>query len=148
MTRLARAGFVVSLVLALLIVGKEFPFDPLLHGHSAVAASSRELASLEQADKSLSQQITKLEQPATVGSIAHAEYGLVPPGQSYEVVLPGAGRHSSGQDPLADNPLPRSAIVPSDAAVSSPPGTAGEPSTAPSFWSRLMARLEFWKASS
>lgn len=148
MTRLARAGFLVSLVLAALIVGKEFPFDTLLHGRSAVAASTRQLAALQHTDKVLSTEIAALGQPATIERIAHADYGLVPPGQTFEVVLPGAGHRSSGTDPLADNPLPRSAIVPSDASVATAPGTAGETSTSPSFWTRLINRLEFWKASS
>ena len=147
MIRRARVGLAAAVASAAVIVAVQFPLTQLWHERSAEAAAAHELAGLRRADAALSRQVASLRDPSTIGSIAHQDYGLVMPGESYEVVLPGPADARSG-DPLADTKLPPSALVPSDSAIAQPAtdGT-GQTGANRSFWSRLLQRLEFWKAS-
>lgn len=147
MIRRARLGLLAAVVVAVALVGVQFPLTQLWHEHSAEAAASHELQELRQADSALSKQVAALEQPATVARIAHQDYGLVARGETYVVVLPGPADTYGGAGPLADTKLPASALVPSDATVAAPASDGSGPSTrGESFWSRLLQRLEFWKA--
>lgn len=147
MIRRARLGLAAAVVSAAVIVAVQFPLTELWHERSAEAAAAHELAALRRTDAALSRQVSSLRDPSTIGRIAHQDYGLVPPGETYEVVLPGPADSRSG-DPLADTKLPSSALVPSDSAIAQP-ATDGSGQSGPtrSFWSRLLERLEFWKAS-
>ena len=140
----ARIVFVAALVVSLVIVATEFPLGQLLHERTVIATTGAELQRLQAANRSLAGQISSLHQPATVGRIAHEEYGLVQKGQSSIVVLPSPG-DGGGVDPLATSGIPSSNIVPSDALVASPATTGS--GTEQGFWSRLLNRLEFWKAA-
>ena len=87
-----------------------------------------------------------LHDPASIGRIADEEYGLIAPGQRSIVVLPGANG-SSGRgtpDPLADNPIPSSDLLPSDAILGPSARTAQPIMREPSFWRRVLSSLEFW----
>ena len=57
--------------------------------------------------------------PAVVGEIAHAEYGLIKPGERSVVVLPATSRSRlrPAANPLANNPIPSSDLLPSDAIL-------------------------------
>jgi cell division protein FtsB len=148
MIRKARFALLTSVVAAAVIVGVQFPLSELWHEHSAVAAASRELAGLERADSNLQRQVAALKNPSTIARLAHQDYGLVGPGETYEVVLPSANDARSGADPLADNRLPPSQLVPSDATIAAPDtGPPGSSGSGQSFFSRLVQRLEFWKAA-
>jgi hypothetical protein len=100
---------------------------------------------LQAENRALSSQVRALHDPATIGRIAHEEYGLITPGQRSIVVLPGpAGSSSSTPDPLADNPIPSSDLLPSD-AILGPSARAAQPLVhEPGFWHRVLASLEFW----
>lgn len=143
----ARLLFVCAVVLAAVIVGAEFPLGQLLHERQVVAATSSQLQKLQSQNRWLSGQIAQLHQPATVGRIAHEQYGLVQKGESSVVVLPSAG-DGGGSDPLSTTHIPSSDLVPSDSLPATPQtGTSTGPPQQ-GFFSRLIQRLEFWKASS
>lgn len=149
MIRRARFGLLAAVSLAVVIVAVQFPFAALLHERATVSSSARELASVRALNASLARDVAALHQPSTIARIAQQDYGLVRRGETFEVVLPVAGEARSGTDPLADTPIPRGDLVPSDAAMAAP--AALPPPSARSggsFWSRFLDRLEFWKASS
>jgi hypothetical protein len=61
------------------------------------------------------------------------------------VVLPGAARSSSSTpDPLSDNPIPSSDLLPSDAILGPSARVAQPPVHEPGFWHRVIGTLEFW----
>jgi cell division protein FtsL len=141
----ARLFFFVALLLALLILLANFPLRALVEGRSAVRADTTQLVALQAENRALTSQVRDLHDSATVGRIAHEEYGLVTPGQRSVVVLPGAGGSSaSAPDPLSDNPIPLSDLLPSDAILGPSARLAQPPVHEPGFWHRVIATLEFW----
>jgi len=70
---------------------------------------------------------------------------LITRGQRSVVVLPGpAGSSSSTPDPLANNPIPSSDLLPSD-AILDPSARAAQPfARGPGYWHRVLDSLEFW----
>ncbi len=145
MIRRARLLFLVALSVAVVILVANFPLAALVQGRSAVRADGAQLMALQSENRALSSQVRALHDPATVGRIAHEEYGLIFPGQRSVVVLPGpAGSSSSESDPLADNPIPFSDLLPSD-AILGPPAKVAQPLVRePGFWHRVLGTLEFW----
>jgi cell division protein FtsB len=145
MIRRARLFFLVALLLAAGILVANFPLGTLLQGRSTAQGEASRLAALRLENRTLASEVRALDDPATVGEIAHEEYGLVTPGQRSIVVLPAAaGAGSAARDPLANNPVPSSDLLPSDAILD--PGTpvAPPPSHGPGFWHRVLGDLEFW----
>jgi len=143
----ARLLFVVALLASVVVVGAEFPFGQLLHERQVIAARASELSHLQTENRSLAADVASLHQPATVGRIAHGEYGLVQQGQSSVVVLPSPG-DGGGTDPLSGSRIPSSDEVPSDALVAGPQTAGVGSGKAEGFFSKLLDRLEFWKAVS
>ncbi|MFZ2057176.1 MAG: septum formation initiator family protein [Acidimicrobiales bacterium] len=149
MIRRARLFFLLALLLAMVILVGNFPLGALVRERSTVRTESAQLAALQATNRTLSSQVRALHDPATVAQIAHEQYGLVAPGQRSVVVLPGAaGSSSSTPDPLANNPVPASDLLPSDAILD--PGVQAAPSPAhgPGFWRRVLDTLEFWHSLS
>jgi cell division protein FtsB len=145
MMRRARLFFLVALLLAAGILVANFPLSTLLQGRSTVQGEATRLAALRAENRTLASEVRALDDPATVGEIAHEEYGLITPGQRSIVVLPAAaGAGSAARDPLANNPVPSSDLLPSDAILD--PGTPVAPpaSHGPGFWHRVLGDLEFW----
>jgi cell division protein FtsB len=141
----ARLFFLVALLVALVILLANFPLGALVQGRAAVRADTAQLLALQAENRALSSQVRDLHDPATVGRIAHEEYGLVTPGQRAVVVLPGtAGSSSATPDPLSDNPIPSSDVLPSDAILGPSARLAQPPRHEPGFWHRVIATLEFW----
>lgn len=138
----ARLGLLGAFVGALVLVALEFPLSELLHQHSALALARSQLATIDGRNASLNADISALSSNSTVNALAHEEYGLVRPGQSSFVILP-APNSASAKAGLA-----APAIAPQDLVASAPVvGHAVIPTTATStssFWSRFVARLEFW----
>jgi cell division protein FtsB len=147
MIRRARLFFFAALVVAGVILVANFPIRVLSQDRSTVRAESARLATLQATTRTLSSQVRALHDLATVAQIAHEEYGLVFPGEHSVVVLPspvGTSASSSIPDPLADNPIPASDLLPSD-AILGPGTTAVQVSAhAPGFWHRVVSSLEFW----
>jgi hypothetical protein len=145
MIRRARLFFFAALLIAVVVLVANFPLGALVQGRSAVRADSAQLVALQAENRALSSQVRALHDPATIGRIAHEEYGLVTLGQRSIVVLPGpAGSSSSTPDPLADNPIPSSDLLPSD-AILGPSARAAQPLVhEPGFWHRVLDSLEFW----
>jgi hypothetical protein len=86
-----------------------------------------------------------LKDPSVIGQIAHAEYGLAEPGERSVVVLPGTTPGSaSTRNPLADNPVPPSDLLPSDAVLDPGLQVTGPAVRGPGFWHRVLGSLEFW----
>ncbi len=141
----ARLFFFVAVAIAGVILVANFPAAALLQGRSTVRTDSTKLATLQAENRELAAQVKALHEPAVVGRIAHSEYGLTMPGERSVVVLPGSGKvHSPTANPLADNPVPSSDLLPSDALLdptSSPPVVVVHE---PSFWHRVVDSLEFW----
>ncbi|MGA2803562.1 MAG: septum formation initiator family protein [Acidimicrobiales bacterium] len=145
MIKRARLFFFVALLIALVILLANFPLGALVQGRAAVRADTAQLLALQAENRALSSQLRALHDPATVGRIAHEEYGLVTPGQRSVVVLPGAARSSSSTpDPLSDNPIPSSDLLPSDAILGPSARVAQPPVHEPGFWHRVIGTLEFW----
>lgn len=138
-----RLLFVGAVVVALAIVGGEFPLAQLLHERAAIATTTAQLQRVQAENRVLAGQVAALHQPSTIARIAHQQYGLVQKGQSSVVVLPSPG--SGGKDPLVSSRLPSSDLVPSDGAVANPASSG--PVDQQGFWSKLLNRLEFWKAT-
>jgi cell division protein FtsB len=141
----ARLFCVVAVLIAAGILVTNFPLGTLLHEQATVQGESARLASLRAANEKLSLEVRALDEPATIGQIAHEEYGLVTPGARPIVVLPAsAGSGSSGRDPLANNKVPSSDLLPSDAILD--PGTqiTAPAAHGPGFWRRVLGGLEFW----
>jgi len=143
----ARLLVLVALILGAVIIATEFPLGQLLRGRAAVAQASAQLSRLQAQNRALAADVASLHEDATIARIAHANYGLVAEGERSIVVLPspsaGAGE---GTGPLDSTTVPRSDLVPTDAIVSSTPSRGGEPVKREGYWSRLLQRLEFWKA--
>ena len=89
MIQRARLFFFMALLIAGVIVVTNFPLGSLLHARTTVQTESAQLAALREANRTLSSEVRELRDPATVGQIAHEEYGLIEPGQRSVVVLPG-----------------------------------------------------------
>ena len=144
----ARLVLVVAAVLALAIVVLETPFSTLVHQRSAVAAAAERLHVVQAENARLSHEVAALHRPSTVASIAHAEYGLVKPGQvAYEI--PGLAGARSGDGSLNHARVPAGDLVP---ATVSPLGTPGGTSTAPhrakaGLWTQVVDRLAFWRSA-
>jgi cell division protein FtsB len=143
----ARIVFFVGLIAAIVIVATEFPLGQLMRARSALAQGSSQLNRLDTENRQLAGQIRSLHRDSTVARIAHEDYGLVKKGQRSIVVLPSpSSSPGDGSGPLSTTTVPKSDLVPTDAIVS---GSASgvKPVQQPGFWSRLVQRLEFWKAT-
>jgi cell division protein FtsB len=138
----ARIILAVAFVLGLVIVSSEFPLGQLMSGRAALGQDRLQLRQLDAENRQLSQQLSSLRQPGTIVGIAHAEYGLVTKGEQSIVVLPSP--HDRSADPLRSTTVPSSDLVPTDAIVS--PGGVPAGGRGAGFWSRLLQRLEFWRA--
>ena len=150
MIQRARLFFLVALLLAVVILVGNFPLGALVRERSTVRTESAQLAALQATNRTLSSQVRALHDPATVAQIAHEQYGLVAPGQRSVVVLPGAAGSSSSSipDPLANNPVPASDLLPSDAILDPGVQAARSPAHEPGFWRRVLDTLEFWHSLS
>ena len=96
----------------------QFSLGALVQGRTTLRTDTTQLMALQAENRALSAQVKALHDPASIGRIAHEEYGLIAPGQRSIVVLPGANGSSGGTpDPLADNPIPSSDLLPSDAIL-------------------------------
>ncbi|HEV2362243.1 MAG TPA: septum formation initiator family protein [Acidimicrobiales bacterium] len=143
----ARLLLVLSIVVAVVIVATELPVASLLHEKQATATAAQKLATLQQENKALVADVHALDSQQTIAWLAHAEFGLVRPGQQSYVILPSSGDSSAGNNPLGYNPLPGIGIVPSgsDSVDATPPSSAKPAKHGQSLWSRVVSRLEFWK---
>ncbi len=148
-TLLAAAG------LASAVLAFELPVGELVHQQRELATAGAELSRVRALDALLSADIGSLRRTSTVEAIAHAEYGLVRPGeQAYS--LPGLGRPAKAGEPGGVAPgLETRALSPADLYLASPAsldppphrapaGVDGAPATG-SLWSRVLGRLEFWR---
>jgi Septum formation initiator len=135
----------VSLAVAIVILATQFPLSQLFHGRATLAHASHQLAELQAENRALGGELSSLRSDDTVARIAHEEYGLVLHGERSVVVLPSPGATGVASGPLAETTVPRADLVPSDAIVSST-APAGPRARTPGFWSRVLGRLEFWKA--
>ena len=145
MIRRARLFFFVALLVAVVILVANFPLGALVQGRTTLRTDTTQLMALQAENRALSAQVKALHDPASIGRIAHEEYGLIAPGQRSIVVLPGANGSSGGTpDPLADNPIPSSDLLPSDAILGPSARTAQPIMREPSFWRRVLSSLEFW----
>jgi len=133
-------------VVAVVVLVANLPVGALLHERSTLKTDTAQLAALQAENRQLSSQVKALHDPAVVGEIAHAEYGLAEPGERSVVVLPTTAKSSSsGENPLADNRIPSSDVLPSDAILDPGVSPAAQPSGhGPGFWHRVLSSLEFW----
>jgi cell division protein FtsB len=139
----ARLVFVVAVALAVVVIAGELPLGALAHEKAAIAGSSRRLQTLQSENQALSQQVSALNDPATIEWIAHAQYGLVLRGQHSYVILPSPGDDSGGASPLSATPLTPMQIVPNDGTATAAPA-AKSAGHSPGLWSQIENRLEFW----
>ena len=130
MIRRARLFFLVALLLAAGILVANFPLSTLLQGRSTVQGEASPPGGVAGGEPDACLRGAGARRSATVGEIAHEEYGLITPGQRSIVVLPAAaGAGSAARDPLANNPVPSSDLLPSDAILD--PGTPVAPAAEP-----------------
>jgi len=147
--RRARIALLGALLASAGIVATQFPLNQLLGERTAVRQQSQQLLQLNAENRSLAAQIASLHQPDTIARLAHERYGLVAVGDQSLVVLPSvAGQAASASDPLESTLVPKSDLVPSDSLISASGATgSGSVGTPAGFWSKLVQRLEFWKAA-
>lgn len=139
--RRARAALAGACCLAGALLVVELPLGQLVQQHSQLASVDRQLAAVSRANAHLRGAIAALRQPATVGAIAHQEYGLIQRGQKAYAILPSAG---SGASLVARTTVPRADLVPTSV---SPYPTANGPAPALTggLWRRVVDRLAFWR---
>ena len=139
MIQRARLFFFVALLIAAVVLVANFPLAALMRERSTLRADTAQLATLRATNRTLALQVRALHDPANVGRIAHEEYGLTPPGWRLVVVLPGAGRSgSSTPSPLANNLVPSTDLLPSD-AILDPGAQAAEGCPGFRSWAGLLA---------
>lgn len=144
----ARLLLVLAAALSLAIVVAELPLSTIVHQRSAIAGASERLGAIEAENARLANQVASLARPSTVASIAHAEYGLVKPGQLAYAVLPAKGQ--SVPSALTAGPVPSEDLVPPTASpFGSPPaaGAATRRGPQPGLWSQVLDRLAFWHSA-
>lgn len=163
--RRLRYTLLLTTVVVLVFLGLELPIGQYVANDAAIGQTTTELTRLQAGNTELRVAISRLHQPSEIAEIAHERYGLIFRGQVAYVVLPKttATRSSPATaSGLADNPLPASDIVPSDAPISAaligapvvplpgPPGAARERSRpqGEGFFSSMLHHLEFWRAAS
>jgi len=147
MIRRARLFLFVALLIAAAIVVANFPLGALLTDRSTVRAETAQLAALRAANRAMSSEVRALQDAATVGRIAHEEYGLISRGQRSLVVLPtSTASGASAGSPLANSPVPASDLLPSDAILDPSVPVYQPPARGPGFWQRVVDRLEFWRS--
>ncbi len=147
MIRRARLFLLVALLIAAAIVVANFPLGALLNDRSTVRAETAQLAALRAANRAMAIEARALQDAATVGRIAHEEYGMISRGQRSLVVLPSTTASvASAGNPLADNPIPSSDLLPSDAILDPAVPVAQPSGHGPGFWQRVADRLEFWRS--
>jgi cell division protein FtsL len=146
--RRARVALLGALLLSAAIVATQFPLNQLLGERSALQQQSRQLTELKAENRSLAADISALHQPGEIARLAQEKYGLVTVGDQSLVVLPSvAGQAGSSPSPLGSTTVPQSDLVPSDALIApGGPSTGGSGANGESFWTKLVQRLEFWKA--
>lgn len=146
MIKRARLFFVLAVLVAAGILVANFPAGSIMAERSAVRADAVRLANLRSETSALAAQVKALHHAATVGQIAHEEYGLIEPGEQSVVVLPGSAKKPSNTtaNPLADNPIPSSDLLPSDSILDSGVTPQRAVHQTRGFWHRFMGSLEFW----
>jgi len=170
--RRSRLLLVAAFVVAAVVVATSFPFSSLVGQRRQLATVQGQLDRLTAENHSLSSEILRLGDPATVAAIARADYGFVQPGQKAYDILPTAGAPltsaaNSGHVPLEGPPVvPGSAesqtLLDAGAGGGWSPGTtspltltrsggagAARASAAspgpPGLWGRVLRTLEFWR---
>lgn len=140
----ARATLAAAVLVGTFVVAAEFPLGQLIRGRGAVAEASAQLDRLQARNRALAAEVVSLHEDSTVARIAHADYGLVAKGERSLVILPSSSA-AAGSGLLDTTTVPKSDLVPTDAIVTSS-GSGNRPLRQAGFWSRLLQRLEFWKA--
>lgn len=140
----ARLVLIVSIVIAFVLVGTKVPLGQLSAESAAAGKYSAQLDKLRSENRALTDQIRQLGSDSEIATIAHAEYGLVHPGQQSLVILPSSQVPSAGPNPLGTTKLGGGQIVPSDSdtgppVITAPSGGGG------SLFSQVLQRLEFWR---
>jgi cell division protein FtsB len=146
----ARLVLVVSVVIAIVLVGTKIPLGQLSAESAATSHYSTELAQMQSQNRAIVAQIRALGTDNEIATIAHGEYGLIHPGQRALVIFPSAGSAAgkgSEEGPLSDTHLPSGDIVPSDLDTAPPAGAIGGNATdgSGSDFEAVLQRLEFWR---
>lgn len=145
----ARLALVAAAITAMALVLFELPFSALVAQRSAIAVASGRLASVDRENVQLSADIAGLKKGATIAAMAHADYGLVRPGQLAYALLPERG--ASGSGTLSESAVPAGDLVPDTASPFGPipvaVSTASHPGPAAGLWSRVLGRLAFWRGT-
>ena len=138
----ARISLLAATGLAAAILAFELPVGEMVQQHGELSTLTAQLDRIQALDRSLSGEVSSLHDSATVAAIAHAQYGLVRPGQqAYALLEPGTGSSSTAPS-LVQRLVPRSDLVVPSAGSLSPPARVG---TVRSLWSRVVGRLAFWR---
>ena len=144
----ARLLLLVAGALSLAVVIAELPLSTLVHQRSAIAAASERLGAVDRENARLAQEVSALRKPSTVAAMAHADYGLVKPGQIAYALLPSKGRRAATA--LGAGPIPRSDLVPPAAspyAVPTSGGASARKRPQPGLWTQVVDRLAFWRSA-
>lgn len=150
--RRARLCFLAAIVIAAVILVTGLPIGEIVSSRSALSATSLRLSQLRAENRLLEAKVRALDSGPLIRQIAHEQYGLVSPGERSVAVLgeepvpprSNAAYGSLFSPPLGSVRIPRADIVPSDASLMPPLSSTGGASV-PSYWQRLVERLEFWK---
>lgn len=150
----ARLTLLVAAGLASAVLAFELPVAELVHQQHELSTAGAELSAVRALDARLSADVASLRRASTVEAIAHAEYGLVRPGeQAYSVPGLGGRAGAGGARGVAPG-LEPSRLSPEDLYLSSPTALLPPPrrtgagaggAATGSLWSRVLGHLEFWR---
>jgi hypothetical protein len=136
----------LSLVTATAMVAVWFPLTTLLRQQSAIDATRSQISSILKQSQNLKDQARSVSTKSAEEMLARSQYQLVAPGQSLIQVLPGNGTgyvsQSTGDPGLQPLVAPLSATT---LGASSSTSTRTTHGSLPTFLSRFMRTLEFWR---
>ena len=141
----ARISLFAAIGLASALLAFELPIAELLHQKSELATVTSQLNAVDGRNRALSADIGALRQSSTIASIAHAEYGLVNPGQISYALLPSSNGARAASGTLGDTSISAvDLVVPAATPVDISDAAKAAP-TGPGLWSQVENRLEFWR---
>jgi Septum formation initiator len=113
-------------LVALAVLGTNFPWSALLSQHSQLSAAAAQLHTLTGENRLLTEQEQQLNSKAEIDRLARQDYQMVLPGQSLYDVLPPTGVSSSNPNsPLTGDPGNQPLVAPANAPDMTPdPGLA------------------------
>jgi len=118
-------------LVALAVLGTNFPWSALLSQHSQLSATAAQLHTVTSENRLLTEQEQQLDSKAEIDRLARQDYQMVLPGQALYDVLPPSGLSSSTPNsPLTGDPGSQPLVAPANAPDMTPDPGLPQVSTA------------------